>query len=252
MEKNRIEVIDISIPQRELMEETHEKNDEPAPPKPLLNGKVNPIKVFFGRKKDAFIVLRAQGYTYDKISKMLQMSKPTCLQWAKELKPYIYNLRQLALEALKEEFCVLQRERIKLLGKNLSSLQEELKKRDLKELTAKELFDLSLKHVEKLKEEEGRGEDFQFSEQLYDPYKFLGEVFLAKNKFNPLEDLGFDKDGNKLGTVPKDKYYKETRTGDIVQVLRKKTRTLPKANSIPAPTDTTTDSNPDNSYRDIL
>lgn len=55
-------------------------------------------------KKSEFILQRAEGLSYDKISKELGISKSTCSNWEKELKEEINNLKSQQLNDLYERY----------------------------------------------------------------------------------------------------------------------------------------------------
>lgn len=54
--------------------------------------------------KENFINLRSQGYSFEKISKELDVSKPTLIKWNSEFSKEIANARFLAVEALLDRF----------------------------------------------------------------------------------------------------------------------------------------------------
>ena len=54
--------------------------------------------------KNKFIELRAKGYSFDKIAKELGIAKQTLIDWSKELKNQIANLKAFELEVLQEKY----------------------------------------------------------------------------------------------------------------------------------------------------
>jgi len=101
-------------------------------------------------KRHEFIELRAKGYSYDKIARRLKVSKSTISRWNTELEADVVSLKAMELDALYERYYMLKQGRIKLLGGHLRKLQTEIKKRDLRKLSTKELYDLLLKLYEVL------------------------------------------------------------------------------------------------------
>lgn len=95
--------------------------------------------------RQRFVELRAQGFSYDKISKELKVSKQTLINWSNELELDIANLKAIELEALQEQYYLTKAERIKLFGERLKAIKQELDKRSMEELSIKELFDMQLK-----------------------------------------------------------------------------------------------------------
>ena len=97
--------------------------------------------------RERFIELRAKGLSFDKISKELRMSKQTLINWSKKLQEEIANLKAIELEILQEKYYLSREKRIKLFGEKLKTLKDELDKRNLEELSTKELFT----HIHKIK-----------------------------------------------------------------------------------------------------
>lgn len=105
-------------------------------------------------QKEQFIVLRAKEVPYEQITKELGVSKPTLIKWGKELEIEVSNRRALELESLHEKYYVSKRKRIEFYGEQLNSLNKELKKRDLSQLSTEKLIDLQMKMMSQLKQEE--------------------------------------------------------------------------------------------------
>jgi len=103
--------------------------------------------------KDQFIDLRARGWSYAKIARKLKVSKSTLANWSVELEAQIASLRAIELDSLYEKYYLAKEARIRLLGEQIKSLQDELKKRDLKDIPTEKLIDLQLRYYEVLKEE---------------------------------------------------------------------------------------------------
>lgn len=103
--------------------------------------------------KSQFIELRAKGWSYLRISKKLKVSKATLSNWSQELEAEIASLKAMELEALYERYYLAKEGRIKLLGEQLLAIQEELKARDLKDVSTDKLLEIQLKVFQALKEE---------------------------------------------------------------------------------------------------
>lgn len=105
-------------------------------------------------QKEQFIELRAKEVPYEEISKELGVSKPTLIKWGRELEMEICNRRALELELLQNKYFVSKTKRIELYGEQLSRFIEELAKRDYSEIPTEKLFDMTLKTIAGLKQEE--------------------------------------------------------------------------------------------------
>lgn len=90
--------------------------------------------------KEKFIDLRSQGYSFEKISKELDVSKPTLIKWNSEFSKEITNARFLAVEALLDRFHQMKTARLETFSKMLDNALKELEKRTMSTLTVKELL----------------------------------------------------------------------------------------------------------------
>lgn len=105
-------------------------------------------------QKEQFIELRAKEVPYEQIAKEIGVSKPTLLKWGKELEVEIGNRRSFEMESLQEKYHVSKKKRVEFYGKQLDRLYGELEKRDLAEIPTEKLFDMTMKTVASLKQEE--------------------------------------------------------------------------------------------------
>jgi hypothetical protein len=120
--------------------------------------------------KNEFIILRAQGWSFDKISKKLGKAKQTLIDWSKELQDEIKNLKALELEELYQKYYLMKESRIVIFGELVNKLRDEAKDRDLSTLPTEKLLDLLIKY-DKLLQEEAVELD----------YKSLGEMEKEKS-----------------------------------------------------------------------
>lgn len=103
--------------------------------------------------KEGFIELRAKGWSFDKIAKELGKAKQTLIDWSKEYKEEIANLKALQLEALYEKYYLLKENRITTFGIMLIKIKEEIERRDLSDVPTDKLLDLLLKYNNQVREE---------------------------------------------------------------------------------------------------
>jgi DNA-binding XRE family transcriptional regulator len=104
--------------------------------------------------KERFIELRARGLSYDAIAKELALSKQTLINWSKELKIEIANLKSICLDTIFTQYYVYKDSRVKLLGETLEKLRIELEKRDISNIPTDKLLSLFIKYSEALRNEE--------------------------------------------------------------------------------------------------
>ena len=105
------------------------------------------------KDKEKFIELRAEGLSFEKISKQLKISKPTLMRWEKELIKEIEELNFIQFESLKELFSMNKKQRIKRLGNYLTNIYKEIEKRNLDNVPTAKLFELYFTISEKIKYE---------------------------------------------------------------------------------------------------
>ena len=105
------------------------------------------------QKRSQFVQLRAKGLSYAKIAKELKVSTSTLSNWNQELLAEIAQVKAMELEALQEEYFMLKEGRIRLLGSQLKTIQEEISGRDLSKVSTEKLMELQLRYFDELKTE---------------------------------------------------------------------------------------------------
>ena len=103
-----------------------------------------------GKVKNKFVELRSQGLSYDKISKQLNISKPTLISWSKEFEFEISNLKVIEFDSLIHQYSLSKESKIKTLALQLIRAEEELAKRDLSDIPTLKLFELQNNILDKI------------------------------------------------------------------------------------------------------
>jgi len=103
--------------------------------------------------KERFIQLRAEGMSFNNISKKLKISKTTLIKWSQEFDREINNLQYLAYQSLIEQYKVTKQEKINFLIKELHKIYEALSQKDYKELSVKDLIFIKERFENDLKNE---------------------------------------------------------------------------------------------------
>ena len=107
------------------------------------------------QKKEMYIIERARGLSFDSLSKKLKISKKTALNWSKQFKLEIHNLKQIEMDRIRAEFLVNKVQRVKFLGAQLQSVYAELSKPEVfKDANPIQLLQTMIKLIETLKSEE--------------------------------------------------------------------------------------------------
>ena len=105
------------------------------------------------KEKRKFIELRAEGLSFDRISKQLGISPSTCMLWDDRFKDAISKLKNAQLNELYEAYYMTKEARIKQLGKTLERINSELDARAFDDVATDKLLDHKAKYIEALKKE---------------------------------------------------------------------------------------------------
>ena len=93
-------------------------------------------------KQKKFLILRAEGLSFDKIVKELSVSKPTLIQWGKLFKSDIQDLQFLELRDLKEKYRYDKKSQYEQLLKQLEKFNNGINEADLSEAKIKDLHSI--------------------------------------------------------------------------------------------------------------
>ena len=106
---------------------------------------------------EQFITLRAKGYSFEKISHEIGVSKPVLLKWERENKEQIEQERSFEVQAILEKHNLMRLSRIEAFSSLLESVLIELKKRgeSLSTLSTEKLLSLGLSLEQRLSQETG-------------------------------------------------------------------------------------------------
>ena len=89
--------------------------------------------------------MRAEGKSFEKISQNLNVGKTCLVSWSKEFAIEVSNLRQMALEGLRERYFLSKQAKLESFGRLLQRVKKEIESRDLQEVDTSKLIDLFLK-----------------------------------------------------------------------------------------------------------
>lgn len=104
-------------------------------------------------EKNKFIQLRSKNLSFDRISKELNISKPTLIKWDIELKNEISNMRYLEFESIIENYRLVKLARQESLALALSKAIDELRDRSFEQVSTKDLVKIIFQLEQKLKKE---------------------------------------------------------------------------------------------------
>lgn len=121
--------------------------------------------------KEKFIVLRAEGLSFDKIAKRIKVSKPTLIKWQREYQKEINELLEVRYGEILEKYKLTKEKRIEKIAEELELVWEAYKKVEYKDLTKRELLMMIMRLERRLKEEIGGFEKFEEEEEGSKEYK---------------------------------------------------------------------------------
>ncbi len=90
-----------------------------------------------------FIFLRSQGWSFNRITTELGVSKPTLIKWSRQHQFEIQNLRATETEALADRIFGERQQRSQSLAQQLKQIEDEIAKRDLEEIPASRLHGIA-------------------------------------------------------------------------------------------------------------
>ncbi len=83
--------------------------------------------------------------SFASIAEQLGVSKTTLINWSKEMKEDLANLRQIHLEAIREKHRMGVVRRMEIISKQMTAVEGELVKRDLASVPTERLFDMLMR-----------------------------------------------------------------------------------------------------------
>lgn len=104
-----------------------------------------------------FIQLRAKGLSYAKISNEIGINKNTCIKLSKQYEIEIRNTKQIELEAIREEFFLMKKQKLIILSKQLQKIRDQLEIRDFSDIETKDLIKLQSDLIKQIEFEFDRG-----------------------------------------------------------------------------------------------
>jgi hypothetical protein len=91
-------------------------------------------------KQKEFVLLRADGVSFDKIATQLKTSKPTLIQWSKYFENEIKDIQFQAFIKIKEAYSWNKKNRYETLLKQLNKIDDSILEADLSKATIKDLY----------------------------------------------------------------------------------------------------------------
>lgn len=100
--------------------------------------------------KEQFVILRAEGLSFSRISEKLGISKSTCTKWERELTDRIRAAKEDRLTDLYTLYRIGKEAHITKLGETLKRIDEAIDEADLKRIPAEKLLKLKLEYEERI------------------------------------------------------------------------------------------------------
>jgi transposase len=127
-----------------------------------------------------FIFMRSQGWSFNRLTTELQISKPTLIKWSRQHQFEIANLRATETEALAERIFGARHQRWEALARQLKKLEDEIEARDLEEIPASRLHGIAAALRAEIQREVGDthfsepNKDIPSEERVIDQHKWPG------------------------------------------------------------------------------
>ncbi len=102
---------------------------------------------------EKFIQLRSEGKSFDKIAKLIKVSKPTLIDWGKKHVTLIDDLRVMRYEEILEKQKLTQEDRLNRLAKELKLAWESFEQKGYESLSKREVMNIILRLEERLSKE---------------------------------------------------------------------------------------------------
>ena len=102
-----------------------------------------------------FIELRAQGWSFVRIASELGVAKSTLTEWSRKFRFEINNRRALVLDDLQDRILGTVQSRVTGLAEKLGKVENELRQRNLTDLSTSQLFALSTSLRRQIERETG-------------------------------------------------------------------------------------------------
>ncbi|MEK7473338.1 MAG: hypothetical protein AAB668_01235 [Patescibacteria group bacterium] len=103
--------------------------------------------------KDRFVELRAQGKSFVSIAEEIEVSKPTLIEWSREMHEQIRNLRAINDEALREKYRLTKHHELEILSRQLEAVEKEIEQRALADISTDKLYGVLFKLMGEAREE---------------------------------------------------------------------------------------------------
>ncbi|HEY5122566.1 MAG TPA: helix-turn-helix domain-containing protein [Ignavibacteria bacterium] len=159
-------------------------------------------------QKNEFLILRAQGFSFEKISQKLNVPIRTLFRWAKNNAEAISILKDTAFEALMETLKVNSGGRLRMLASDLDELNKAIKKESFNSLHLSDMLKLKVKYINELSKFDSHYGTYSLdeipnsdSEDDYNPDEHIEKIIKSTEKNitkNPLilDAIKFEKELN--------------------------------------------------------
>lgn len=138
--------------------------------------------------KTKFVELRAQGFSLRNCAKQLKKSPATLSNWDRELEGEIARLKAVEMEALYEQYGLVKKKRIEMVGAQIVAITDELKGRKLSDIETDKLLDMLLRYLN------------QADREYVEPV-FLSDNDVLRLKSKTGSKLNADEIGREVGTI---------------------------------------------------
>lgn len=101
-------------------------------------------------KKDQFVIMRAQGRSYDEICKELSISKATCTSWNSKLSEDITAAQERGRDETYETYKAARQKVLDNLSETLSKIDMAIGQKDFEEMPLDKLLKYKLEYMDRM------------------------------------------------------------------------------------------------------
>ncbi|MFC1714222.1 helix-turn-helix domain-containing protein [Candidatus Poribacteria bacterium] len=103
-------------------------------------------------ERQEFIKLRAEGLSFEKISRKTGISRRTLCNWSRKYESEIADLKAERLAALREQYCLSVEAKVQMWGKIVNHIESELAEKSFSYVASEKLLNMLIKAQNKLEQ----------------------------------------------------------------------------------------------------
>jgi transposase len=149
--------------------------------------------------RSRFILLRAEGYSFERIAKMTGISKPTLLKWNRE------EIDKISKKVIDQEYKIAGElknrsiNKVKLVTRELQKAYDAAESKDLKKMSTSELISTIMKYEKLIRRVNQYKALDSMTEFVVNIVRVDAEEAMKKEKLQKERDIIYDEAFNMIG-----------------------------------------------------